>query len=115
MNTIKKIVTLSKIFLGYKRKKLVLNTMPIRLWVESSLACNLKCVMCPNKEIPQPNKGIMDFELFKKIIDEAKDFVNDIFIHHRGEPMLNPRGSISSTKMYFLAGFFRSIYFWAFV
>ena len=64
--------------------------MPIRLWVEASLSCNLQCAMCPNKDIPASEKGIMSFSLFKKIIDEAKDFVSDIFIHHRGESLLNP-------------------------
>ena len=32
----------------------------------------------------------MSFDVFKKIIDEAKDFVNDVYLHHRGEPLLNP-------------------------
>jgi radical SAM protein with 4Fe4S-binding SPASM domain len=47
--------------------------------------------MCPNKSIPNAKKGNMDFELFRKVIDEAKEFVSDINIHHRGEPLTNPR------------------------
>jgi len=89
MNAFKKITTLTKILYNYKRRRIILDTFPIRLWIESSLACNLKCEMCPNKEIPNSDKGIMEFSLFKKIIDEVKDFVNDINIHHRGEPLIN--------------------------
>lgn len=33
----------------------------------------------------------MDFEVYKKIIDEAKDFVFDVNLFHRGESMLHPR------------------------
>lgn len=64
--------------------------LPIRLWVESSSRCNLRCVMCPNKELAASDKGLMDFDLFRKIVDEARGFVNDIYLHHRGEPLLNP-------------------------
>jgi len=46
--------------------------------------------MCPNKDIPASDKGLMDFELYTKVIDEAKNFVSDIYLHHRGEPFLNP-------------------------
>lgn len=45
--------------------------------------------MCPNKDLAAEKKGKMSFELFKKIIDEAKDFVNDVYLHHRGEPLTN--------------------------
>ena len=33
----------------------------------------------------------MDFDLYKKIIDEAKDFVFDVNLFHRGESLLHPR------------------------
>ncbi|MFO7869803.1 MAG: radical SAM/SPASM domain-containing protein [Kiritimatiellia bacterium] len=47
--------------------------------------------MCPNKELAADAKGIMKFDLYRKIIDEIKDFANDIYLHHRGEPLINPR------------------------
>jgi radical SAM protein with 4Fe4S-binding SPASM domain len=47
--------------------------------------------MCPNKNLPRDQKGIMDFDLFKKIIDECSNFARDVYLHHRGEPLLNPR------------------------
>lgn len=90
MDILKKIGALSKMYLSYKSKRIETKTLPIRLWVESSLDCNLKCVMCPNKQVPRTEKGVMDFNLYKRIIDESKDFVNDIFLQHRGEPLINP-------------------------
>ena len=33
----------------------------------------------------------MEFDLYKKIIDEAKDFIFDINLAHRGESMLHPQ------------------------
>jgi radical SAM protein with 4Fe4S-binding SPASM domain len=89
MNYISKFLALSKILIDYKQRNVLLPTMPIRLWIESSLVCNLSCIMCANKDIPGHEKGIMDFNLFKKIVDEAKFFVHDINIHHRGEPLFN--------------------------
>jgi len=32
----------------------------------------------------------MDLDLFRKIVAEAGGFANDMYLHHRGEPLLNP-------------------------
>jgi radical SAM protein with 4Fe4S-binding SPASM domain len=45
--------------------------------------------MCLNKSIKIEEKGFMEFELFKKIINEAKDFVYSVNLHHRGESLLH--------------------------
>lgn len=90
MNKVRQIVSLAKIFSNYKRKNTVLTSLPIRLWIEPTNFCNLKCIMCLNKDVPAEEKGHMDFGLFKRIIDEAKDFIYDIYLHHRGESFLHP-------------------------
>jgi len=36
-------------------------------------------------------KGVMDFKLFKKIIDDIKDFKPAIVLHHSGESLLNQK------------------------
>ena len=46
--------------------------------------------MCPNKDLAASKKGLMSFDLFRKIIDECRSFTNDVYLHHRGEPLLNP-------------------------
>lgn len=82
---------LLRIFLDYKRGKTRLKSLPVRLWVELVSTCNLRCVMCPNKDLPENDRGFMDFEVFKKIVDEARDFVSEINIYHRGESLLHPQ------------------------
>ena len=90
MNKLQRGKRLLKIAAGYWRKKEKLNYLPIRLWIELSSACNLRCIMCPQSEPGFIERGFMKFELFKKIIDEAKSFVYDINLHHRGESLLHP-------------------------
>ena len=90
MNKLQRSKRLLQIAAGYWRKKEKLNYLPIRLWIELSSACNLRCVMCPQSEPGSIERGFMKFELFKKIIDEAGNFVYDINLHHRGESLLHP-------------------------
>jgi len=81
---------LIKIFLSYNAGKTALSYMPIRVWIEPTNHCNLRCVMCPNKELKKEEKGFMDIGLFQKIIDEAARFVLDVHLLHRGESLLHP-------------------------
>jgi radical SAM protein with 4Fe4S-binding SPASM domain len=81
---------LLQVFLSYRRKKTVLPYLPVRLWVETTSICNLRCVMCPNKELKKEEKGFMNFGLFRKIMDEARAYVFDVNLIHRGEGLLHP-------------------------
>jgi radical SAM protein with 4Fe4S-binding SPASM domain len=81
---------LFQIFLSYKRKKARLAYLPVRLWVEATSICNLRCVMCPNKDLKKEEKGFMEFDLFRKVIDEARRFAFDVNLIHRGEGLLHP-------------------------
>jgi len=78
-------------FFSYKFHKIKACPLPTRLWIEPTNLCNLHCKMCLNKNLPSDKRGTMDFELFKKIIDEASDFTHDIYLHHRGESLLHPQ------------------------
>ncbi|MFA6382302.1 MAG: radical SAM/SPASM domain-containing protein [Candidatus Buchananbacteria bacterium] len=63
---------------------------PTHLFIESTSACNLSCKMCPRTE-GNTLIGNMDFEIFKKIIDEAKNYGPRSFcLHLFGEPLLAP-------------------------
>jgi len=64
--------------------------MPLRLWIEPTSICNLRCVMCPNKDLKKEDKGFMDMGVFRKIIDEAAEWVYDVHLLHRGESLLHP-------------------------
>jgi radical SAM protein with 4Fe4S-binding SPASM domain len=80
---------LARIFWAYKKRQTRNIPRPIRLWIEPTPFCNLKCPMCPQSDpkIDDVVKGktYMDFELYKKIIDEAAEHVYDINLAHRGE------------------------------
>jgi radical SAM protein with 4Fe4S-binding SPASM domain len=85
------IITLAKMWFNYVCKRLTVPYYPFKLWIEPTSACNLRCIMCP-QSLERPKKhGYMEIDLFRKVIDEAKDFVHDINVHHTGESLLHPR------------------------
>ncbi len=64
---------------------------PLSIDIETASVCDLACPHCSREYIITPDK-IMDFELYKKIIEEiSKQNVPSIKLNWRGEPLLNPR------------------------
>jgi len=63
---------------------------PVRFNVEPTNYCNLSCSMCP-RELNRPF-GYMEFNLFKKIIDESTLYGKRLIItiNKDGEPLLHP-------------------------
>jgi MoaA/NifB/PqqE/SkfB family radical SAM enzyme len=90
MKRIKYLLRLVLIYFTFIFKKQTVNYLPIRLWIETSARCNLRCRLCVNRNMPEDLKGNMDFALYRKIIDEARGYVYDINLFHRGEPLINP-------------------------
>ncbi len=68
---------------------------PSHVDIEISSTCDLNCPMCyttTEEYKTKVNRGIMDFELFKKIIDEcAKYNLYSIRLSLRGEPFVHPK------------------------
>ncbi|TXJ35256.1 radical SAM/SPASM domain-containing protein [Brachyspira pilosicoli] len=73
---------------------------PLSLLIESSDKCNFKCNFCPTSDLnlmkntSGRNYGNIDFELYKKVIDDIKLFNNKIktlHLHKSGEPLLNKK------------------------
>ncbi|MGM0365719.1 MAG: radical SAM/SPASM domain-containing protein [Actinomycetota bacterium] len=85
-----KLSRLIRAYLSYIKRTKKPGYFPLRVWVEVTNICNLKCPICPNKDIPQEEKGLMDFSLYRNIIDQLGTKVNDIYLFHRGEPFLHP-------------------------
>lgn len=81
---------LFNIYNNYRKKNITTSALPFRMWIEVHSDCNLKCVMCPNKDLDKTQRGAMDWDVFKKVIDEAKDFIFDLTLNHRGESLLHP-------------------------
>ena len=90
MKKFKYFANLSRIYFSYIAGKKNIAYFPAKLWIETSSLCNLECRLCVNKDLASDKKGNMDFGLFKKIIDEAKESVYEANLFHRGEPLLNP-------------------------
>jgi MoaA/NifB/PqqE/SkfB family radical SAM enzyme len=63
-------------------------TFPKVIEIETTNICNAKCIICPNKDMKR-RREIMDFGLFKKIIDECRG-KNVSVIHPfiTGEPLV---------------------------
>jgi radical SAM protein with 4Fe4S-binding SPASM domain len=62
---------------------------PLSLAIESTAKCNLFCPMCPRETFYFPPKD-MELEVFRKLIDESKDFLEFAVPYGAGEPLLNP-------------------------
>jgi radical SAM protein with 4Fe4S-binding SPASM domain len=91
MKKIRYFLSLPKIYFSYIFRTKKCYYLPIRLWIETSSRCNLACRLCVNKDIDPSLKGDMDFNLYRKIIDDISQYVFDINLFHRGEPLINPR------------------------
>ena len=64
---------------------------PLSIDIETPSVCDLACPHCSREYIITPDK-VMDFKLYKKIIQEiSKQNVPSIKLNWRGEPLLNPR------------------------
>lgn len=88
---IKNISKLAKISRSYKNGLTICNYTPLRIWLEPTDKCNLACPLCINRTIPESTKGFMEWDLYKKIIDQFEGEICDINIFHRGEPLLHPK------------------------
>jgi sulfatase maturation enzyme AslB (radical SAM superfamily) len=66
----------------------------VRRWpdivqIESTNLCNAKCVFCPRDEM-QRRQGVMDFDLFRKIVDECASLgITHVRVHNYGEAFLD--------------------------
>ncbi|MDP3918838.1 MAG: radical SAM protein [Nanoarchaeota archaeon] len=84
---------LIQLYRSYEKKELDIKHFPPLVLIEVAGKCNLSCIMCPNslyKEKAEA-KGIMDFELFKKIVDNIHTYTSVVFLHLGGEVLLNPK------------------------
>jgi len=67
---------------------------PLHVDIETTAKCNLRCPMCPSRHLTKEEYrkyGHMDFELYKKLVDECAD--NSIFsirLSWRGEVLVTP-------------------------
>ena len=68
---------------------LALSRFPNTVRVETTNACNARCVICPHRRMQRP-VSYMDDALYNRIIDEcAKYNCGDVHLHNFGEPLLD--------------------------
>src|SRR5574344_1397010 len=78
--------------------KVVPISQPFVLLIDPSNLCNFKCKFCPtgNKELIKSTgryNGLLNFDLYKKIIDDLKEFnepIKTLRLYKEGEPLVNP-------------------------
>jgi MoaA/NifB/PqqE/SkfB family radical SAM enzyme len=65
--------------------------LPDIVQIESTNLCNAKCVFCPRDEMHR-RQGVMDFDLFAKIVDECAALgITHVRVHNYGEPFLDKK------------------------
>lgn len=74
-------------------EKLILDDYPPYLQIEPSSICNYRCVFCFETDKTFTDKkagfmGTMNFDLFKKIIDQAEGNIEFLSLASRGEPLI---------------------------
>lgn len=88
--TPKKLFNLFLVTLSKKLKLTRVKGYPLTIMVEPTNICNLKCPLCPTGAgLIKRVKGFMSFANFKKIIDEAEDYIIHLRLWNWGEPLLN--------------------------
>ncbi len=86
-------------YLEYRRqwlenpKSFILREFPIHLDIEITNRCNLQCTFCDKLPYLTGDQiGDMDFELYKRIIDEGKEHeLCSVKLSYRGESLLHPK------------------------
>jgi len=79
-------------YVTYRMKQTRPWTYPDRMYLESTNVCNLRCIMCPNGrgEMARP-RGFLDWDLFRRVVDEMAPHVSATTLHIWGEPLMHPR------------------------
>jgi len=92
-------------FLEYHQKKGV-----VRVQVEPTKRCNLKCVMCPIDEIDKEKaKDDLKLEDFELILTKLPESVTNICLSGLGEPFLN-KDYIKMVKLASRKGYYVEVY-----
>lgn len=66
--------------------------MPISIGIEPTTSCNLRCPECPSglRSFTRPT-GMLDENLFTKVIDELRNTLTYLTFYFQGEPYLHPQ------------------------
>jgi len=76
-------------------KKGITPEFPLCINIETTNVCNLDCIMCPRTVLIArgtfADVGLMEFDLYKKIIDEGEKYnLPSVKLQYLGEPLAHP-------------------------
>ena len=92
MNKIKVIKNNIRALKNYHSKTIFLDNMPTYFWIEPTNHCNLQCIMCPSGSGKvEIEKGYMEYDFYKEIIDEISEYASAITMAVNGESLLHPK------------------------
>ncbi len=91
MNRSDKLKRLVRIFTAHRTHATLLPYPPLRIWLETTNQCNLRCKVCPNATDTTSRRGNIDPDLYRKIIAQLAGNANDLNLSHRGEPLFHPQ------------------------
>lgn len=63
---------------------------PFLIYISPTNLCNSRCVVCPRDKVMRKDQGIMDFSLFKKIVNQLPEEVKKVYLMKQGEPFVHP-------------------------
>lgn len=90
-----KIYNFLKLFAGFHYSRLINSPkqfgLPFFVSIEPTTSCNLRCPQCPSglREFTRPT-GMLQNQLFEKIIGQLKHHLHSLTFYFQGEPYLNP-------------------------
>lgn len=74
---------------AYRTRDLRACFMPAIYQIEPTSDCNLACIMCPNRVLR--DKPYLEWDLYRKVVDEIGQFARTIKLSYIGEPLLHPK------------------------
>ncbi len=84
-----------RLFAGFHVSRLIKRPVqwgrPVFVSIEPTTSCNLRCPQCPSglREFTRPT-GMLQKELFQKVLLQLKDTLHSLTFYFQGEPYLNP-------------------------
>ncbi len=88
--TPRKVYNVAMEWLAPKLKLTRLPYAPTKITVESGNVCNLRCPLCPTGQgDTTATKGMMPYETFEKVLDQAGKDLITVRLYNWGEPLLN--------------------------
>lgn len=83
---------LSSFYFSKWSKQPVQNGVPFNVSIEPTTTCNLSCPECPSglKNFTRPT-GNLDYNFYKKTVDEIGDKLIYLYFYFQGEPYLHPK------------------------